>query len=96
MKIIFQLHQVKLKCFLLAPAVCGTDKDDCHPTFSKCTDTSPGLYTCVCIDGYEGDGKECKGLSVYFSHLRLETVLINMFYEFGSSKGVRRLKLRSV
>ncbi|XP_046862042.1 cartilage matrix protein-like [Xenia sp. Carnegie-2017] len=39
--------------------ICASQKDDCHPSFAKCTDTSPGKYTCKCIVGYTGDGKQC-------------------------------------
>ena len=48
-------------CALLVPPICGTEKDDCHPTLATCTDTDPGEYECKCIDGYVGDGKTCVG-----------------------------------
>ena len=40
----------------------------CHHK-ANCTDTE-GSYKCTCIDGYVGDGKDCKpGKSMYYCFL---------------------------
>ena len=37
---------------------CASD-NDCHAN-AQCTNTD-GSYTCSCLDGYAGDGKNCTG-----------------------------------
>ena len=40
----------------------GTVNNDgtlCHLN-ANCEDTGPGLYRCVCKEGYTGDGENCK------------------------------------
>ena len=38
---------------------CAEDIDQCHQ-LANC-DNSIGSYICTCIDGYIGDGRNCKG-----------------------------------
>ncbi|XP_028411878.1 uncharacterized protein LOC114534613 isoform X2 [Dendronephthya gigantea] len=40
-------------------SVCGTKREDCHPTLATCTDIELGKYECRCHKGYIGDGKTC-------------------------------------
>ena len=35
--------------------------DDCHE-FADCMNTD-GSYECACIDGYQGDGKNCTNIN---------------------------------
>ena len=51
-----------LVMFRLAPYVCGTVRDDCHPYRASCTDTGNGNYDCECVKNYVGDGKSCEGM----------------------------------
>ena len=37
----------------------SAETNECHPNAS-CNNTE-GSYTCRCLDGYEGDGKNCTG-----------------------------------
>ena len=46
----------------LVPPACGSPKDDCHPSFATCTNTSPGQFECKCIAGYSGNGRTCIGM----------------------------------
>ena len=50
-----------LRFLFSVPVVCGSDRDDCHPTLSTCVDLGPGTYECTCVDGYVGNGKACIG-----------------------------------
>ena len=63
------LHVLLYFWYFLAIKICGTSKDDCHQ-HATCTDTSPGKYSCVCNDGYTGDGKTCTGWK-YTSYIEL-------------------------
>lgn len=38
---------------------CVEDKDNCHEK-ANCTNIE-GNFTCQCISGYTGDGRDCKG-----------------------------------
>ena len=47
---------------------CERLSSPCHHK-ANCTDTE-GSYKCTCIDGYVGDGKDCKpGKSMYHCFL---------------------------
>ena len=41
---------------------CARD-DECHVN-AQCTNTD-GSYTCRCLDGYAGDGKNCRGKGLF-------------------------------
>ena len=41
---------------------CASD-NECHAN-AQCTNTA-GSYTCACLDGYAGDGKNCTGKRLY-------------------------------
>ena len=49
--------------------VLSADIDECElgmhtcAANAKCTDTD-GSYSCACIDGFEGDGFNCRGKNV--------------------------------
>jgi hypothetical protein len=47
---------------IVAPYVCGTLRDDCHPYLASCTDRENGNYVCECIEHYIGNGKTCQGM----------------------------------
>ncbi|KAG7980686.1 hypothetical protein I3843_05G195100 [Carya illinoinensis] len=40
---------------------CEADPNPCNTTTSKCKNTD-GDFTCICLDGYEGDGKLTSGI----------------------------------
>ena len=42
---------------------CATDRDDCS-TNANCINTQ-GSFQCICRDGFEGDGKICRGEHPY-------------------------------
>ena len=37
---------------------CESSSDDCHQ-MAECIDTQ-GSYSCLCLEGYYGNGRECK------------------------------------
>jgi hypothetical protein len=39
--------------------LCELDEDDCDPNNAQCTHDGPGLHTCTCNIGWEGDGTTC-------------------------------------
>lgn len=39
---------------------CTTGSNDCDPDRAACSDTD-GSFTCLCLTGYEGDGRNCTG-----------------------------------
>lgn len=43
--------------------MCSGNNHDCHK-MANCRPLAPGNYSCTCIDGYEGDGKNCRGLII--------------------------------
>ena len=47
---------------------CASD-NECHVN-AQCTNTD-GSYTCGCLDGYAGDGKNCTG-KAWFPYTRLD------------------------
>ncbi len=56
-------YQLMVMVFHLAPYVCATPRDDCHPYLASCTDTENGSYKCKCVENYVGDGKTCRGMT---------------------------------
>ena len=64
---------------------CISEKQ-CH-VYAQCTNTD-GSYTCGCLDGYAGDGKNCTGerLDVVRSMCtRVESYLL-VFFAFSALK----------
>ena len=47
---------------------CAEDVHDCHRK-AECINTR-GSYRCSCLNGYHGNGKQCKGKQVIHVHLR--------------------------
>ena len=37
----------------------SVESNDCH--FNASCNNTEGFYTCRCLDGYQGDGKNCTG-----------------------------------
>ena len=55
------------RCFLRQYVIFITDVDECESAesnechfYASCNNTE-GSYTCRCLDGYQGDGKNCTG-----------------------------------
>ena len=43
---------------------CSEQLDNCHQ-FAQCINQEDGGFDCRCLEGYEGNGRECSGTVPY-------------------------------
>ena len=58
---------VMIQTFVIDIDECASKSHDCN-MFATCSNTM-GSYTCTCNSGYQGDGRQCIGIFVYFFFL---------------------------
>ena len=71
---------------------CAEDVHDCHRK-AECINTR-GSYRCSCLNGYHGNGKQCKGKQVIHVHLRNPIECVHCHAIKNKSKTIRWMNSR--